>query len=232
MNHKPYGIYEKYVKRPLDAFLSAIGLIVLSPVLIVTAILVRMKLGSPVIFAQERPGKIDPKTGEEKIFTLYKFRTMTDKRDENGNLLPDEERLTTFGKKLRSTSIDELPELFNILKGDMSFVGPRPLLMTYLPYYTKKERHRHDVRPGLTGAAQIRGRNFLNWKARFEKDIFYVNHITFLGDMDILRETVVKVFTQDDVMQADEDKASMSFDDLDKERTQAAINVTGKGLWR
>ena len=200
MNHKPYGIYEKYVKRPLDAFLSAIGLIVLSPVLIVTAILVRMKLGSPVIFAQERPGRIDPKTGKEKIFTLYKFRTMTDKRDENGNLLPDEERLTAFGKKLRSTSIDELPELFNILKGDMSFVGPRPLLVEYLPYYSEEERHRHDIRPGLSGLAQVNGRNYLTWTERFQFDVEYVEHICFVFDMKIIIRTIKKVIGREDIL--------------------------------
>ena len=148
-------MYAKYIKRILDFILSLIALIVLSPVLLVVAILVRMKLGSPIIFKQQRPGK------DEKIFTLYKFRTMTDKKDENGNLLPDSERLTKFGKVLRSTSLDELPELVNILKGDMSIVGPRPLLVEYLPLYSEEQKHRHDVRPGLTGLAQVSGRNSL-----------------------------------------------------------------------
>ena len=153
-------MYAKYIKRILDFILSLIALIVLSPVLLVVAILVRIKLGSPIIFKQQRPGK------DEKIFTLYKFRTMTDKKDENGNLLPDSERLTKFGKVLRSTSLDELPELVNILKGDMSIVGPRPLLVEYLPLYSEEQKHRHDVRPGLTGLAQVGGRNSLSWEEK------------------------------------------------------------------
>lgn len=155
--HHYRGIYEKYVKRPLDAMLSFLGLVVLSPVLVVTAVLVKVKLGAPVLFTQERPGR------NEKIFKLYKFRTMRDAKDKDGNELPDADRLTTFGNKLRSTSLDELPELFNILKGDMSIVGPRPLLVKYLPWYTEEEHHRHDVRPGLTGLAQINGRNEITW---------------------------------------------------------------------
>ena len=180
-------MYAKYFKRVLDFLLSLIAIIILSPVLLVIAILVRIKLGSPVLFKQKRPGK------NEKIFTLYKFRTMTDKKDENGNLLPDEDRLTKFGKVLRSTSLDELPELFNILKGDMSIVGPRPLLVRYLPYYTKEERHRHDIRPGLTGLAQIHGRNATNWTERFGYDVKYVKNITFLGDVKIIIKTIMKV---------------------------------------
>lgn len=186
-------MYAKYIKRILDFILSLIALIVLSPVLLVVAILVRIKLGSPIIFKQQRPGK------DEKIFTLYKFRTMTDKKDENGNLLPDSERLTKFGKVLRSTSLDELPELVNILKGDMSIVGPRPLLVKYLPYYTEEERHRHDVRPGLTGLAQVSGRNNLNWDERFGKDIEYVNKITFFGDLKIFILTIVSVFKHENI---------------------------------
>ena len=152
------GIYEKFIKRFLDIVLSLVAIILLSPVMLITAILVRVKLGSPVIFTQERPGKIDKKTGKEKIFKMYKFRSMTDARDENGNLLPDDVRLTSFGRKLRSTSLDELPELFNILKGDMSIVGPRPLLVQYLPLYSEKQRHRHDVRPGFQHQiAQVHG---------------------------------------------------------------------------
>ena len=161
-------MYRKYIKRLLDFILSLFAIIILSPVLLIVALLVRIKLGSPVIFKQKRPGL------NEKIFTLYKFRTMTDAKDEHGNLLPDEIRLTKFGKLLRSTSLDELPELFNILKGDMSIVGPRPLLVNYLPFYSDVEKHRHDVRPGLTGWAQVNGRNFLNWDYRLKKDVEYV----------------------------------------------------------
>lgn len=193
MGHTP-GIYEKYVKRPLDMVLSGSALLVLSPVLLVTAALVRTKLGSPVVFCQERPGK------DEKIFKLYKFRTMTDERDENGDLLPDEVRLTKFGRLLRSTSLDELPELWNIFKGDMSIVGPRPLLVEYLPYYTDEERHRHDVRPGLTGLAQVNGRNSGSWEQKFTYDLNYVNHITLLGDVRILLSTVYKVVKRSDIL--------------------------------
>ncbi|WRK52218.1 sugar transferase [Coprobacillaceae bacterium CR2/5/TPMF4] len=167
-------MYRKYIKRILDFILSLIALVILSPIILVIAILVRIKLGSPVIFKQKRPGL------NEKIFTLYKFRTMTDAKDENGNLLPDNIRLTKFGKILRSTSLDELPELFNILKGDMSIVGPRPLLVKYLPLYNKSQKHRHDVRPGFTGWAQCNGRNALSWEEKFDLDIYYVNHVSFL----------------------------------------------------
>ena len=180
-------MYRNCIKRLLDIVISLCGIIVLSPVYLVLGILVRAKLGSPVIFRQERPGK------DEKIFHLYKFRSMTDEKDENGNLLPDEIRLTSFGKKLRSTSLDELPELFNILKGDMSLIGPRPLLVRYLPWYTKEERHRHDVRPGLTGLAQVNGRNALGWEERFSYDLEYVNHLTFIMDVKIICMTVGKV---------------------------------------
>ena len=187
-------MYAKYIKRVLDLILSLMALIILMPLMIIIAILVRIKLGSPVIFKQERPGK------NEKIFTLYKFRTMTNKKDENGNLLPDEKRLTKFGKILRSTSLDELPELFNIIKGDMSIVGPRPLLVRYLPYYTEEEKHRHDVRPGLTGLAQIHGRNATNWTDRFRYDVNYAKNITFLGDIKILLKTVMKVIKKEDIL--------------------------------
>ena len=197
--HKP-GIYEKYIKRLLDIVLSLCAIIVLSPVMLITALLVRMKLGSPVIFCQERPGKIDPKTGKEKIFKMYKFRSMTDARDENGELLPDDVRLTPFGKTLRSTSLDELPELFNILKGDMSIVGPRPLLVSYLPYYTDEERHRHDVRPGLTGLAQINGRNAGTWEEKFQYDICYRERISFWLDIQIVFNTVGKVLKRSDIL--------------------------------
>ena len=198
-NHKPYGPYERLFKRFLDAFLSSGALIVLSPVLLVTAILVRLKLGSPVLFTQDRPGK------DEKIFKLYKFRSMTDDRDENGQLLPNEVRLTPFGRKLRSTSLDELPELINIAKGDMSIIGPRPLLVRYLPAYTETERHRHDVRPGLSGLAQVNGRNFVKWDQRLAFDVEYVNKITFLGDMKIILKTVEKVFKRDDIAENPDD---------------------------
>lgn len=193
MPHKPYGPYEKYFKRPLDFVLSAGALIVLSPVMGITAILVKKKLGSPVLFTQDRPGK------DEKVFKLCKFRTMTDERDENGELLPDADRLTDFGSFLRSTSLDELPELLNILKGDMALVGPRPLLVQYLPYYTEEEKHRHDVRPGLTGLAQVNGRNLVKWDQRLAYDVRYVNKITFIGDVKIILKTIVKVLKTEDV---------------------------------
>lgn len=183
----------KYIKRILDIISSLLAIIILSPLLAVTAVLVKTKLGSPVLFKQERPGK------DEKIFTLMKFRTMTDERDENGELLPDDIRLTKFGKFLRSTSIDELPELFNILKGDMSVIGPRPLLVQYLPYYTEQEKHRHDVRPGLTGWAQVNGRNSLDWDHRFECDVEYVKNMSLLFDIRILFSTVLKVIGKSDV---------------------------------
>lgn len=192
MRHEA-GFYEKYIKRLLDIVLSGCALIVLSPLLLVTAILVRVKLGSPVIFCQERPGK------DEKIFKLHKFRSMSDARDETGALLPDKERLTGFGKKLRSLSIDELPELWDIFRGKMSIVGPRPLLVEYLPYYTENERHRHDVRPGLTGLAQINGRNTLTWEQKFAYDLEYVQHIGFCEDIKILFRTVGKVLNRSGV---------------------------------
>lgn len=183
-------IYAKYVKRCLDFLLSLCGIVILSPVLLILALLVRVKLGSPVLFKQERPGK------NEKIFTLCKFRTMTDKRDENGELLPDSVRLTKFGRILRATSLDELPELFNILKGDMSIIGPRPLLVSYLPYYSEREKKRHSVRPGLTGLAQVSGRNFIDWDRRLEKDVEYVEHLSPGMDMKVLVMTVQTVFGQ------------------------------------
>ncbi len=180
-------MYKNGIKRILDIILSLCGIIVLSPVYLVLWVLIRCKLGKPVLFTQERPGK------EEKVFKLYKFRSMTDERDENGQLLPDEVRLTPFGKLLRSTSLDELPELFNILKGDMSLIGPRPLLVRYLPYYTEEERHRHDVRPGLTGLAQVNGRNALGWEDRFAYDLEYVEKCSLLMDLKVLGMTVGKV---------------------------------------
>lgn len=180
-------MYKKCIKRCLDFLLSLCGIVALSPVLLLLCILVRVKLGSPVLFHQERPGK------NEKIFKLYKFRSMTDAKDSQGNLLPDEERLPRFGRILRSTSLDELPELFNILKGDMSLIGPRPLLVRYLPHYTEEERHRHDVRPGLTGLAQVNGRNALGWEDRFRYDLYYVEHLSFLMDLKIIGMTAGKV---------------------------------------
>lgn len=207
--HQAYGIYEKYFKRVFDFTISLCGLIVLSPLIGVVAILVKYKLGTPVIFQQERPGK------NEKIFKLYKFRTMTDQKDKYGNLLPDGERLPQFGKLLRKTSLDELPELINILKGDMSIVGPRPLLVKYLPYYSEQERHRHDVRPGLTGLAQVNGRNFIKWEDRFLLDCEYVNRITLKGDVSILFQTVLKVLKHVDVMEGPE---YLDFKNLDEER--------------
>lgn len=184
MNKKRNWIYRKYIKRILDFVLSLTAVVVLSPVLFITAVLVRVKLGKPVIFRQERPGQ------NEKIFKLYKFRTMTDAKDEKGELLPDEARLTKFGKTLRSTSLDELPELWNIVRGDMSIVGPRPLLVRYLPLYNEKQKHRHDVRPGFTGLAQVHGRNSISWEEKFDWDVKYVNHVTFLTDVKIILDTV------------------------------------------
>lgn len=187
------GFYEKFIKRPQDFLCALAAIIVLSPVMLTTAILVRTKLGSPIIFKQERPGL------NGKIFTLYKFRTMTDKKDENGNLLPDEIRLTSFGKKLRSTSLDELPELFNILTGDMSVVGPRPLLVRYLPRYNIHQARRHEVRPGFTGYAQVNGRNSITWEDKFDKDVYYVDHVTFLGDWKIIFQTVGTVLKREGI---------------------------------
>ena len=187
-------MYKYFFKRLLDILISGIGLICLSPILLILAVLVRVKLGSPVIFKQERPGL------NEKIFTLNKFRTMTDERDAEGKLLPDAERLTKFGRFLRSTSLDELPELWNIFTGDMSLIGPRPLLVSYLPYYTKREQLRHTVRPGLTGLAQISGRNFLEWDKRLEKDAEYVENLSFGLDIKIFFLTIKKVFVREDVV--------------------------------
>ena len=193
LKHKPYGIYEKYIKRPLDLFCGLSAIIFFSWLYLLVAILVRVKLGSPVIFTQDRPGK------DVKIFKLYKFRTMTDEKDANGNLLPDSERLTKFGRILRATSLDELPEAFNIVKGDMSIIGPRPLLPSYLEWYTEDEKHRHDVRPGLSGLAQVNGRNFLDWDKRFELDVKYAKSITFLGDVKIILQTIKKFFTHSNI---------------------------------
>lgn len=186
-------MYKKFIKRFLDLILSLMAFIILMPLMLIIFILVRVKLGKPAIFKQKRPGK------NEKIFTLYKFRTMTDEKDEDGKLLPDEKRLTKFGKILRSTSLDELPELINIIKGDMSIVGPRPLAVCYLPYYNEQEKHRHDVMPGLTGLAQINGRNNISWEERFKYDIQYVNELTLKNDILIILKTVKKVLKKQDV---------------------------------
>lgn len=207
-------MYQKYIKRVLDIIFSLLAIIILLPLFLIIGLLVLIFLGRPAIFRQKRPGK------NEKIFTMYKFRTMTNKKDKDGNLLPDELRLTKFGKFLRSTSLDELPELINILKGDMSIVGPRPLLVEYLDYYTKEERKRHNVRPGLTGLAQVNGRNLLSWDERFKKDIEYVNNITFINDVKIVLNTIVKVFKKDGINQ--EGNATMQkFKRVDKEKINA-----------
>lgn len=212
-------MYAKYIKRILDILLSLSAIIVLSPLLFILYILVRVKLGSPVLFRQERPGR------HGEIFTLCKFRTMTDKRNEKGELLPDEERLTGFGKMLRSTSLDELPELFNILKGDMSLIGPRPLLVRYLPWYTEEEQHRHDVRPGLTGLAQVNGRNALGWEGRFAFDLEYVNHCSFLMDLKIIGMTVGKVLKRSGTLSG----AEQTVEDFDVyRRKQAEKNGIGE----
>lgn len=194
------GMYRHFFKRLLDLTLSAAALCLLSPVFAIVAVLVRKKLGSPVLFRQERPGR------GEKIFTLYKFRTMTDERDDEGRLLPDNRRLTRFGSFLRSSSLDELPELWNILRGDMSLIGPRPLLVSYLPYYTERERLRHTVRPGLTGLAQVSGRNFIEWDRRLEKDAEYVERLSFGLDLQILLRTVKTVLVRENVAE-DTDEA-------------------------
>lgn len=200
------GIYRRFFKRPMDFFLSLIAIIILSPVLLIVSILVRVKLGSPILFKQERPGL------NEKIFTMYKFRTMTDGKDVEGKLLPDSVRLTKFGRILRATSLDELPELFNILKGDMSIVGPRPLAVQYLPFYDEIERQRHSVRPGLSGLAQINGRNTATWEERFSYDIQYISNISFLRDLEIILRTIFKAIQKSDIGERGID-APMDFDE-------------------
>ncbi len=205
------SLYSKYIKRLLDILLSLVILILFSWLYVILAILVRTKLGSPILFKQARPGK------DEKIFNMYKFRTMTDEKDENGNLLPDEKRLTKFGLMLRKSSLDELPEFFNILKGDMSFIGPRPLLVKYLPYYNERERLRHTVRPGLTGYAQAHGRNAISWEKKFEYDVYYVEHLTFLTDVKVVIDTVKTVVSHEGVaLNALED-----FDEYRKKQSNA-----------
>ena len=211
-------MYKNGIKRLIDILVSGLGIVVLSPVFLILYVLVRVKLGSPVLFRQERPGR------NEKIFTLCKFRTMTDKRDENGNLLPDEVRLTKFGKLLRSTSLDELPELFNILKGDMSIIGPRPLLVRYLPWYKEEERHRHDVRPGLTGLAQVNGRNALGWEDRFAFDLEYVKHCSFGMDLKIIIMTVGKVLKRSGTLSG----AEQTVEDFDVYRKKQQEGIHAK----
>lgn len=193
MRNSKGGIYRRFVKRPMDFMLSLIAIIVLSPVLLVVAILVRMKLGSPVLFKQKRPGL------NEEIFLMYKFRTMTDERDVKGELLSDSVRLTKFGKLLRSTSLDELPGLFNILKGDMSIVGPRPLLVQYLRLYNNHQKRRHEIRPGLSGLAQVSGRNAISWEDKFNLDVEYVDNVSFIGDWKIIFLTIKKVFVREGI---------------------------------
>lgn len=199
MKKRRNGFYGKYIKRALDIFFALLFLIAFSWLYLILAILVRIKLGSPVIFHQVRPGKIDPKTGKEITFKLCKFRSMTDERDADGNLLPDAQRLTKFGKILRATSLDELPEAWNILKGDMSWIGPRPWLTKYLDYYNDFEHQRHEVRPGLTGLSQVSGRNALTWKKRFEKDVEYVENLSFWLDVKIVFMTIKKVFVREGI---------------------------------
>ena len=209
-------MYAKYIKRAMDFILSLIAIICFSWLLAIIAKLVRIKLGSPVLFKQPRPGK------DEKIFNMYKFRTMTDETDENGKLLPDEVRLTKFGKMLRKTSLDELPELFCILKGDLSIIGPRPLLVKYLPLYNEHQRRRHEVRPGLSGLAQINGRNAISWEEKFDWDVTYVDNITFIGDIKIILKTLWKAFVKTEGISA-QGQATMGEFTGTKEQEQ--INV-------
>lgn len=206
-------MYKKYIKRILDIILSLIAIIITLPIFLIVGILILIFIGQPAIFRQKRPGK------NEKIFTMYKFRTMTNKKDKNGNLLPDELRLTKLGKFLRKTSLDEIPEFINILKGDMSFVGPRPLLVEYLPYYKEEEHHRHDVRPGLTGLAQVNGRNNLDWNDKFQKDLEYVNNITFINDVKIIIDTIKIVLKREGIT----DNKSVTMTKLNNERNK--VNV-------
>lgn len=193
MGNSKGGIYKRFIKRPMDFILSLVAIIALSPVFIIVALLVRTKLGSPVIFKQKRPGL------NEEIFMMYKFRTMTDERDDKGELLPDSVRLTKFGRLLRSTSLDELPELFNILKGDMSIIGPRPLLVQYLPLYNNHQKRRHEVRPGLSGLAQVSGRNAISWEDKFNLDVEYVDNVCFIEDWKIIFLTIKKVFVREGI---------------------------------
>lgn len=219
MRHRA-GFYERYLKRLMDVVLSGLALILLSPVLLVVAILVRVKLGSPVLFCQERPGK------NEEIFKLHKFRSMTDARDAEGNLLPDEERLTKFGKLLRSTSLDELPELWDIFRGKMSIVGPRPLLVKYLPLYNDEQHHRHDVRPGLTGWAQVHGRNLLSWEDKFRYDVWYTQNIRFLTDVRVVLMTMKCIFLREGISaEGSETMDAFTGTPIDDDSLKTHINV-------
>ena len=213
MSNSKRGFYGKYVKRPMDFILSLIAIIVLSPIFLVVTVLVRFKLGSPVLFRQERPGL------NEEIFIMYKFRTMTDERDDNGELLSDSVRLTKFGKFLRSTSLDELPELFNILKGDMSIVGPRPLLVQYLPLYNKHQKRRHEVRPGLSGLAQVKGRNSISWEDKFNLDVEYVDNVSLINDWKIIFMTIKKVVIREGI-HSENSVTTEPFEGNKKERMQ------------
>lgn len=210
MTERKDRIYGKVIKRTLDILCSCCAMILLCWLYAILAVLVRLKLGSPVIYKAKRPGKINPKTGQEEIFQLYKFRSMTNERDKDGSLLPDTKRLTRFGRIMRSLSLDELPELFNILKGDMSFVGPRPLAVSYLNYYTEEEHHRHDVRPGLTGLAQISGRNNLSWEQKFALDLEYIKQISFIYDVRIVVLTILKVIKREGIGQGEAAPISLS----------------------
>lgn len=212
-------MYRYFFKRVFDILISGISLIILSPLFLVLSIMIRLNLGSPVFFHQKRPGK------KEKIFTLCKFRTMTDEKDDNGNLLPDSKRLTKFGEFLRHTSLDELPELINIFQGDMSIIGPRPLLVSYLPYYTDKEKKRHSVRPGLTGLAQVSGRNFIDWDKRLAKDVEYVEHLTFLMDLRIIIMTIRVVLKKDDVAM-DTNEVEGNFADIRRAKMESERKVS------
>ena len=212
-NHQPFGSYERYFKRKLDFLCGLTAVIVFSWLYIIIAILVKVNLGSPILFRQKRPGK------DGKIFEMYKFRSMSNAKNEDGELLPDTERLTKFGRFLRATSLDELPEAFNIIKGQMSIVGPRPLAVQYLPYYTEEEQHRHDVRPGLSGLAQVNGRNAVNWEEKFAYDVEYVNKITFLGDVKIILLTVKTALKRESIGTRGVD-APMDFDAYRKKQLE------------
>lgn len=216
------GIYNKFIKRLIDFLLSLFALIILSPLMLILIICGAIAMRGNPFFVQKRPGRIDPKTGEEKVFTLIKFRTMSNKKDKEGNLLPDEARMNKYGRLLRKTSLDELGELINIVKGDMSIVGPRPLLMDYLPYYTEEERHRHDVRPGLTGWAQVNGRNNIrSWEERFENDVFYVRNCSFGLDMKIIKMTISKVLSQSDIYKQTD--IGLSRFDVERQKQRARL---------
>lgn len=223
----PRGIYSIFIKRILDIVCSGLGMILFCWLYGLIALMVKVKLGSPIIYKASRPGRIDPKTGKEQVFSLYKFRSMTNETDVKGHLLPDTERLTHFGRVLRSLSLDELPEIFNIFKGDMSIIGPRPLAMSYLDYYTDEEHHRHDVRPGLTGLAQISGRNMLSWEEKFQLDLQYINNLSFKNDVIILFKTIWKVFRKEGIGQGEDAPVSLSVqrrDSVTKNRDQTHLN--------